>query len=74
MASILGPSVTLKQQAVSGGWMFIVVLLWDIALAATIGQQRLQQTLQLSLYLIERGAGAILMLFGGYLLLGLWLG
>ncbi|MCW2479792.1 LysE family translocator [Candidatus Symbiopectobacterium sp. NZEC135] len=73
MASILGPSVTLTQQAVSGGWMFSVVLLWDIALAAMIGQQRIQQTLQRYLYLIERGAGAILMLFGGYLLLALWL-
>ncbi|MGL9735968.1 MAG: hypothetical protein ACR5LF_11280 [Symbiopectobacterium sp.] len=29
--------------------------------------------MQRSIYLIERGAGAILMLFGGYLLLGLWL-
>ncbi|MCW2473354.1 MULTISPECIES: LysE family translocator [unclassified Symbiopectobacterium] len=74
MASILGPSVTLIQQTVSGGWMFSVVLLWDIALAAVIGQQRIQQALQRYLYLIERGAGAILMLFGGYLLLGLWPG
>lgn len=73
MASILGPSVTLMQQAVSGAWMFSVVLLWDIALATTIGQQRIQNTLQRYLYLIERSAGAILMLFGGYLLLGLWL-
>lgn len=48
MTSILGPSVTLTQQAVSSGWMFIVILLWDIVLAATIGQQRLQQTLRSS--------------------------
>lgn len=74
MTCILGPSVTLTQQTVSGGWMFSVVLLWDIALAATIGQQRIRHALQRNLYLIERGAGAILMLFGDYLLLGLWLG
>lgn len=72
MTSILGPSITRVQQAVSGGWMFSVVLLWNIALAAVIDQQRIQHALQRYLYLIERGAGAILMLFGGYLLLGLW--
>lgn len=70
MTSILGPSVTLTQHSVSGAWMFSVVLLWDTALAAVVGLRPVQHALQRYLYLIERGAGAVLILFGLFLLLG----
>lgn len=70
MASILGPSVTLMQHTVSGSWMFSVVLLWDVALAAAISLQPVRHALQRYLYMIERGAGAVLILFGLFLLVG----
>jgi threonine/homoserine/homoserine lactone efflux protein len=36
MTSLLGPDVTLLQQAVSGVWMTSVVLLWDLLLVTMI--------------------------------------
>ncbi len=64
MTSILGPTVTLTQQTVSGIWMFAVVLGGDLTLARVIGHPHTQSLLHRYLYLIERSAGAILLLFG----------
>ena len=36
MTSLLGPDVTLMQQAVSGVWMTSIVLLWDLLLVTMI--------------------------------------
>jgi hypothetical protein len=40
MTSLLGPDVTLVQQAVSGVWMTSVVLLWDLLLVTMIALPR----------------------------------
>ncbi len=64
MAVILGNEVTLVQQIFCGVWMFLAVLLWDLLIAATIGQPRVQMNLKRSLHLVERGAGTVLICFG----------
>lgn len=70
MAVILGNEVTLVQQVFCGLWMFLAVLLWDLLIAATIGQPRIQTNLKRSLHLVERGAGTVLILFGMALFVG----
>ncbi len=72
MSVILGNHVTTIQQVFCGIWMFSVVLLWDILVAAIIGHERVQRRLLNKVHLIERVAGAILigigmMLFAHYL-------
>lgn len=68
MTSILGQHVTPTQQFVSGSWMFSVVLVWDLLIAALIARPLIQQSLTRWLNPIERGAGVILMFFGLLLL------
>ncbi|WP_219352151.1 LysE family translocator, partial [Citrobacter sp. Colony219] len=45
MTALLGPSVTLLQQAVSGIWMTSVVLLWDLLIVMFIGLPQIQRRL-----------------------------
>ncbi|UUE59172.1 LysE family translocator [Pectobacterium aroidearum] len=68
MTSILGQNVTPTQQFVSGSWMFSVVLMWDLLIAALIARPLIQQHLTRWLNPIERGAGVILLFFGVLLL------
>lgn len=68
MTSILGQQVTPTQQVVSGSWMFSVVLVWDLLIAALIARRMIQQHLTRWLNPIERAAGVILMFFGLLLL------
>ncbi|QQA77568.1 LysE family translocator [Pectobacterium parmentieri] len=70
MTSILGQNVTPSQHVVSGSWMFSVVLVWDLLIAALIASPRVQQRLTRWINPIERGAGVILLFFG--LLLLFW--
>jgi threonine/homoserine/homoserine lactone efflux protein len=37
MTALLGPDVTLLQQATCGVWMVMVVLAWDLALVSLMG-------------------------------------
>jgi hypothetical protein len=37
MTALLGPDVTLLQQATCGVWMVMVVLVWDLALVSLMG-------------------------------------
>lgn len=67
MTALLGPDVTLLQQSVSGVWMVMVVLLWDLALVSLIGLPALQRRLSRSICWIERIAGVVLMVFGGWI-------
>ena len=60
MAVILGRDVTLKQQITAGVWMFSAVLLWDLLIAAIIGHRSVRFYFDTKIYLVERGAGAIL--------------
>lgn len=64
MAVILGNEVTLIQQLFCGVWMFLAVLFWDLLIATFISQTRVQKSLYRYIYLVERGAGFILMFFG----------
>lgn len=68
MTALLGPDVTLLQQATCGVWMVMVVLAWDLALVSLLGLSAVQQKLSRSLWLIEHTAGGVLMGFGGWVL------
>ncbi|MCE1948960.1 LysE family translocator [Enterobacter hormaechei] len=68
MTALLGPDVTLLQQATCGVWMVMVVLVWDLALISLMGLPAVQRKLSRSLWLIERTAGVVLMGFGGWVL------
>ena len=67
MTSLLGPNVTLVQQAVSGAWMTSVVLIWDLLLVTLIALPSVQRRLSAVVWRVERTAGAILMAFGGWI-------
>lgn len=71
MTALLGPDVTLLQQSVSGLWMMLVVLCWDLALVALIALPAVQQRLSRSVYWIERVAGIVLMAFGLWIMVSL---
>lgn len=64
MTALLGPSVTLLQQAVSGIWMSSVVLFWDLLIVMFIGLPQIQQRLTKGILWIERIAGGVLIVFG----------
>jgi len=70
MTVILGKEVTLNQQIVCGIWMTLVVLIWDLGVASAIGHKKVNRFLTRKVYLIERGAGAVLLSFGLSLLFG----
>ena len=67
MTSLLGPDVTLTQQAVSGVWMTSIVLLWDLLLVTMIALLAVQRRLSAVVWRVERAAGGILMAFGGWI-------
>jgi threonine/homoserine/homoserine lactone efflux protein len=50
MTALLGPDVTLLQQATCGVWMVMVVLAWDLALVSLMGLSAVQQKLSRSLW------------------------
>ncbi|BBV67785.1 TPA: LysE family translocator [Kluyvera ascorbata] len=68
MTALLGPDVTLVQQAVCGLWMTGVVLLWDLLLIALIALPQVQRRLGHLVWKIERTAGGILIVFGVWIL------
>ncbi|MCG3758378.1 LysE family translocator [Vibrio cincinnatiensis] len=64
MSVILGNDVTLLHQITCGVWMVLVVLLWDFLIAGVIAQPTVQKSLEKSIPIIEKIAGAILIMFG----------
>ncbi|AMH13140.1 LysE family translocator [Citrobacter sp. FDAARGOS_156] len=64
MTALLGPSVTLLQQAVSGIWMTSVVLFWDLLIVMFIGLPQIQRRLTRGILWVERIAGGVLIIFG----------
>ncbi|MEE6802260.1 LysE family translocator, partial [Escherichia coli O8:H10] len=62
------PNVTLLQQSVSGIWMVMVVLVWDLLVVMLIGLPPVQKRLSAAVVVIERIAGAVLMGFGLWIL------
>lgn len=61
MSSILGEQATLLQQTAAGGWMFLIVLIWDYWLITCIAQPRFRKRLQHYLHWIERVSGVVFM-------------
>ena len=64
MTTLLGPSVTLLQQTMSGIWMTSVVLCWDLLIVMFIGLPQIQRRLTIGILWVERIAGGVLIIFG----------
>ena len=64
MTALLGPSVTLLQQTMSGIWMTSVVLCWDLLIVMFIGLPQIQRRVTRGILWIERIAGGVLIIFG----------
>lgn len=64
MTALLGPSVTLLQQTVSGIWMVSMVLFWDLLIVMFISLPQIQRQLTKGILWIERIAGSVLIIFG----------
>lgn len=64
MTALLGPSVTLLQQSVSGIWMTSVVLFWDLLIVMFIGLPQIQRRLTSGIVWVVRIAGGVLVIFG----------
>ena len=64
MTALLGPSVTLLQQTMSGIWMTSVVLFWDLLIVMFIGLPQIQRRLTRGILWVERIAGGVLIIFG----------
>lgn len=64
MTALLGPSVTLLQQTMSGVWMTSVVLFWDLLIVMFIGLPQIQRRLTRGILWVERIAGGVLIIFG----------
>ena len=57
MTALLGPSVTLLQQTMSGIWMTSIVLCWDLLIVMFIGLPQIQRRLFRGILWVERIAG-----------------
>ncbi|HCL6891647.1 TPA: LysE family translocator [Citrobacter freundii] len=64
MTALLGPSVTLLQQTMSGIWMTSVVLCWDLLIVMFIDLPQIQRRLTRGILWVERIAGGVLIIFG----------
>lgn len=64
MTALLGPSVTLLQQTMSGIWMTSVVQCWDLLIVMFIGLPQIQRRLSRGILWVERIAGGVLIIFG----------
>lgn len=64
MTALLGPSVTLLQQTMSGIWMTSVLLCWDLLIVMFIGLPQIQRRLTRGILWVERIAGGVLIIFG----------
>ena len=64
MTALLGPSVTLLQQTMSGIWMTSVVLCWDLLIVMFIGLPQIQRRLTRGILWVERIAAGVLIIFG----------
>ena len=64
MTALLGPSVTLLQQTMSGIWMTSVVLCWDLLIVMFIGLPQIQRRLTRGILWVERIAGGVFIIFG----------
>lgn len=70
MTGFIGSSATTGQLAFSALWMFLVVLIWDIAIAAFISCSWINKSLSKILSAIELISGAVLIIIAVCLLVG----
>ncbi len=64
LAAMLGPQAASGWKMVYGVWMFSVVLLWDVLVAALIGSPAVLRRFERALPWLERASGAMLILLG----------
>lgn len=62
MTVIIGKQATLPQTVFCGVWMTLLVFVWDVALASFISHPKAQHALGAKIPLIEKTAGAVLIL------------
>jgi threonine/homoserine/homoserine lactone efflux protein len=62
--AMVAPTTPLGIRLLYGAWMVGVVLIWDLALAMFLGRGWLRERLGRFVYVIEKGAGLGLALFG----------
>ena len=72
MTVIIGSQATLGQQTAAGIWMASVVLLWDLALAASLSLPGVRHVLEARIPLVERLAGTVLLIIAVALMVGPW--
>ncbi|MEJ5904731.1 LysE family translocator [Pseudomonas kermanshahensis] len=70
LASMVASS-SVGWKVVYAGWMFCIVLLWDLLVAVAIGNQRVLQRFARTLPWLERASGVMLMVLAGGLLVHL---
>jgi threonine/homoserine/homoserine lactone efflux protein len=70
LASMVASS-SVGWKVVYAGWMFCIVLLWDLLVAVAIGNQRVLQRFARALPWLERASGVMLMVLAGALLVHL---
>ena len=61
MTVIIGPAATLAQQACAGAWMVLVVLAWDLALAAFFGAGGGRRFIERKIPYVETASGLALL-------------
>ena len=69
MSVIVSRQTPIRNQLYYGGWMFSVVLLWDILISFCIGSSFVRNVLDTHTWRIERFSGLLLMVVGVILVL-----
>lgn len=65
---IVSEATPLLIQSIYGLWMFLVVLLWDIFIAFSVGNKRVKNYLNQHTYKIEKISGIVILLIGLFIL------
>lgn len=74
MAVLIDAGATLRQRLAAGTWMCLMVLLWDLFLAATVSRAGVRRFLWRFLPKIETACGAALLFFAASLCVMAFLG
>lgn len=72
-AMLSGPNASLGWKIIYGGWMFSIVLLWDVLVAILIGNRAVLQRFTQALPWLERASGGVLILLALGVAAMLWM-